>query len=199
MAKACSVGDCERQAFSKGLCRAHYDRQRKFGSPTTGGPLRSANGGTLAWTIEQSRSETDECVLWPFSRDEQGRGKIRIEGRTTIASRYMCRLAHGEPPTPQHHAAHSCGNGHSGCMNPKHLRWATPKENSADQKLHGTQQRGERYGLAKLSDANAAMILELKGSGTTQQALADRFGVHQSTISDIWRGKRRAWMKETAL
>ena len=199
MAKACSVEGCDRQAFAKGLCGAHYDRHRKHGDPTTGGPLRTANGRPLAWVIEQSVAETDDCIPWPFRRDEQGRGKLQIKGTRIIASRYMCRLVHGEPPTPKHHAAHSCGNGHVGCMNPKHLRWATPKENSADQKLHGTQQRGERYGLAKLSDANAALILSLKGSGTTQQSLADRFGVHQSTISDIWRGKRRAWMKEAAL
>lgn len=197
MAKACMVEGCGRKILARGLCSAHYDRLRKHGDPTVGGNVRPSSH--LAWVIEASRTEADECVLWPFKRDEQGRGKFYTEGRQTIASRYMCRLVHGEPPTPKHHAAHSCGNGHSGCVNPKHLRWATPKENSADQKLHGTQQRGERYGLAKLSDANAALILRLKGSGTTQQALADRFGVHQSTISDIWRGKRRAWMKETAL
>jgi hypothetical protein len=59
-------------------------------------------------------------------------------GHFERATRVMCKLAHGPAPTPKHHAAHSCGKGHEACINPKHLRWATPRENAADAKLHGT-------------------------------------------------------------
>lgn len=196
MAKECLVENCGRAVLSRGMCRAHYNRWARHGDPSIGGDLRAGNGAAYAWLVAQAYEATDDCVLWPFRRDKQGRGKIEIEGKQVIASRYMCRLVHGEPPTPKHHAAHSCGKGDWGCVNPRHLRWATPKENSADQKTHGTRMKGERYGRAKLTDTQAAEILSMKGTGAKQQALADRFGVHQSTISDIWSGKRRGWMKE---
>lgn len=50
----------------------------------------------------------------------------------------MCQKAHGDPPSPKHDAAHSCGRGHEGCVNPNHLSWKTKKQNQADRITHGT-------------------------------------------------------------
>lgn len=33
----------------------------------------------------------------------------------------MCELVYGKPPMPKHQAAHNCGKGNLGCINPKHL------------------------------------------------------------------------------
>ena len=79
----------------------------------------------------------DGCLLWPFQISTTGYGRLEVNGKKKIASRYVCELAHGEPPTRQHEAAHSCGN--SKCVNPKHLRWATHTENEADKLVHGTK------------------------------------------------------------
>jgi hypothetical protein len=62
--------------------------------------------------------ENLECLIWPFSRRD-GRGYINEEP----VSRFVCKLAHGSPPTEKHDAAHNCGN--ERCVNPHHLRWAT--------------------------------------------------------------------------
>jgi hypothetical protein len=59
-------------------------------------------------------------------------------GDTLYAHRLMCQLAHGDPPTPDHIAAHSCGRGHEGCVNPNHLSWKTYSENELDKRVHGT-------------------------------------------------------------
>jgi hypothetical protein len=88
----------------------------------------------------------EDCLTWPFSRFGYG----TIYGHKH-AHRVMCELAYGPAPSPRHQVAHSCGKGHEGCVNPRHLRWATPKENSADMVLHGTALRGERAINVKLT------------------------------------------------
>lgn len=88
-----------------------------------------------------SFSEREECLSWPFARNANGYGKIRLGSRMLTVSRLVCERAYGDPPTPDHEAAHSCGKGHEGCVNPFHLRWATAKENAADRIVHAAAKR----------------------------------------------------------
>lgn len=67
---------------------------------------------------------------------QKGYGLIRIDGVMCRVHRLVCIRRHGPPPTDDLEAAHSCGN--AGCVNPRHIRWATRFENAADKKLHGT-------------------------------------------------------------
>ena len=58
------------------------------------------------------------------------------------ANRLIAETFIGPAPTARHHCAHGDGdrlNNHIG-----NLRWATAKENNADQNLHGTRRRGNR-------------------------------------------------------
>lgn len=66
------------------------------------------------------------------------------------------------------------------------LRWDTRRNNFADKRQHGTQTRGGRHPQALLTEEQAAEILASSESGS---ALARRFGVTQSTVSAIRRGK----------
>ena len=70
------------------------------------------------------------------------------------------------------------------------LKWGTCKENRADRLLHGTDDRGEKSVLAKLTNQDAIEIYKLKGI-ETQKSLADRFGVSRGTIYGIW--KKKTW------
>jgi hypothetical protein len=116
-----------------------------------------------------------------------------VNGKRTVASRYVCELAHGAPPTPKHEAAHSCGNGKDGCVNQNHLSWKTRTENQADRLEHGTHNRGARQGRSKLNEDDVREIIALKGK-EKQRDLAKRFGVTRMTVSSIHTGKNWAWV-----
>lgn len=73
------------------------------------------------------------------------------------------------------------------------LRWDSPQGNAADKPQHGTHQRGERAGTAKLTAIQVAEINKMKSSGIAGQAVAEFYGVHKNTIYNIWNGK--TWAK----
>jgi hypothetical protein len=133
----------------------------------------------------------DDCLTWPYGTDSKGYGRISLDGKERIVSRLVCKAAHGEPPTPKHEAAHSCGKGHLACINPHHLSWKTPAQNRADCIVHGTHIRGSDHKVAKLDAERVRTIrLELL-RGVRQKDLAKRFGVSRGTVSDI--ASRRLW------
>lgn len=137
----------------------------------------------------------NECLTWPFGKVSKGYGLVSIDGKKVVASRYVCELAHGAPPTPKHDAAHSCGKGDEGCITQSHLSWKTRAENMADKLIHGSHNRGERHNMVKLTEAEAREILSLKGI-ETQRATAARLGITRSNVSAIHRGKSWAWLSE---
>jgi len=151
----CLIEDCDGNSHYKahglrGWCRAHYKRWRKYGNPTAGFPKRGEVMDYLLTALESK--ETVECISWPYATNgKEGRAVVKFEGRMRIASRLMCIFKHGQPPTEKHEAAHTCNNGHLGCINPNHLVWKTPKENSADKIIARTLIDVERHDQAKLN------------------------------------------------
>lgn len=130
----------------------------------------------------------DFCLIWPFCRDKHGRGILGWNGRNYWAHRLVCELAHGKPPTDEHTAAHTCGKGHDGCVNPHHLAWKTQAENLADCRQHGTLIRHRGGNVRRLLPEQAKAIRDARGF-QTQGQLAVKFGVSEGTISDIWHGR----------
>jgi hypothetical protein len=128
------------------------------------------------------------CLIWPFARDKHGRGMLGANGEHYWAHRLMCEMAHGEPPTPKHTAAHTCGKGHDGCVNPRHLEWKTQAENLADCREHGTLIRHRGGNVRRLLPEQVEAIRGARGF-QTQGQLAAKFGVSEGTISDIWHGR----------
>ena len=87
-------------------------------------------------------AEQDECIIWLFRCNNRGYAEIRIqEYETTLAHRIMCIIVNGPPPTSKHHAAHNCGDGTNGCVNPKHVGWKTSVDNAQDKFQHGNESR----------------------------------------------------------
>ncbi|TCU34166.1 hypothetical protein [Rhizobium azibense] len=193
--KACSIDGCNRNAHRdkqgrNGMCKAHYRRLRIYGDPLVG---RTMDGEPMEWLLRHRDFQGDECLPWPYNKNEHGQGQLRQGDGNIPASRMMCILAHGDPPSHVFEAAHSCGNGHLACCNQNHLRWATKKENAADRTLHGTQGRGSKNGHSILTDDDVHEIRRLRGFATFKQ-LAERFHVHPSCINDIMNGRTWAWL-----
>lgn len=132
------------------------------------------------------------CIIWPFARNSAGYavfGSRRGSVRSSLVSRVMCAIANGNPMDPSLEAAHLCGNGSRGCINPAHLAWKTSKENSEDTIRHGKSNKGDVNGQAKLCASDVIRIRDLSKKHT-QKEIARLFNINKSTVSLIVNRKR---------
>lgn len=148
-------------------------------------------GKCYQWLIDHQGYEGDYCLIWPFYRNPNGYGQLGYLGESYWAHRFMCELVKGPPPTPDHEAAHSCGNGAGGCAHPKHLSWKTKSENLLDCSEHGTQARSANGNKGRLTSDQVEGIRALKGK-KTQAEIAFTFGVSEPTVRDIFLGRSHA-------
>lgn len=150
---------------------------------------RCPRGGGAGYFLKALSVETEECIIWPYGGINTGYGQVSWEGKQELCHRLACRLFHGDPPGDKREAAHSCGVRR--CFNPRHLRWATTKENCFDKQAHGTQLKGERIHQSVLTADQVRTIRSRCAKGETQSLLALEYGVRQQTISKI--ATRRHW------
>jgi len=188
---SCKVEGCLSHSRARGFCEAHYSRWYRHGDPRGGRPTKK--GEPMQWMKEHISHTGNECLTWPFATLSNGYGEISRNGSTMGTHRLMCELAHGLAPTEDHQAAHSCGNGHLGCVNPRHLRWATSAENLSDRASHGTLNRGVRNGKAILSEDQVREIKKLKGT-LSERKIAALFNVSRATVNFILSGRNWAWL-----
>jgi len=190
--RLCSIPVCGKKHKSKGFCGKHYRRLLTHGDPLT--TVGAAHGEPEQFYQDVVLAhEGGDCLAWPYSRDPKGYGRIRRDGNHSLAHRLVCEDVNGPPPTPKHQAAHSCGNGHLGCVTKGHLSWKTRLQNKADELTHGTRNRGERHGFAKLTEAQAREIRIFKGQISNKQ-IAAKYGVSTDTVSSIHVGKTWGWL-----
>ena len=145
-------------------------------------PYNKGKGRGYAWLKERAGHQSDDCLLWPFSKNTQGYGQLGYRGQYLRAHRLMCEFINGPPPAPDYHAAHTCGNGHMGCVNPRHLQWKTALENRLDANAHGT---GNASAARRLT---IEQVAEIKASNDSLRKLAAKYGVSFATIGKIKRG-----------
>lgn len=191
MAKStiCTIEGCGKLEHSRGLCHMHYRRWRLNGDPLVVHLPRSAG---REWLEAHRDHDGPDCLSWPFWKNIHGYGMVHRYANkvATTAARLMCEMVNGPPPSNEHQAAHSCGQGHKGCVNPKHLRWATIAENERDKLVHGTLANGEKHYLAKLTNEKVAYIRERAGF-VTHAALASELGVSQAAVWKVIH--RQSW------
>lgn len=188
----CEAAGCDLPIFRRTLCAKHYSRLLRYGDVEV--TKRVANGDPLGWLLDYCGHNGNDCLTFPYPRNPSGYGRVTYNGERMGAHRAMCFLVRGNPPSQKHEAAHSCGNGHLGCVNPNHLRWATRSENLADRVEHYGGNRGARHGNSKLSTEVVRDILSRIRCGELQSEIASQFGVNQTTVSKIKRGVLWGWL-----
>jgi hypothetical protein len=150
-------------------------------------PTMRSPGVGAAWLRERfDADDTDDCIFL----DIPGGIWIGRGGRVERMYVVVCVWEHGPRPEGMQ-AAHSCGNG-PGCVNRRHLRWATASENEQDKIIHGTSNRGERHGNAKLTEADVRAIRT--DDRRPYHLIALDYGVNDWTIARIIRRESWAWL-----
>jgi len=196
--RKCCVAGCDGDHHALGYCRFHYRRAKRFGDPLSGPVPTGDNFGSRERFYRERvlTYDGDSCLIWPFSRGQKNGRAIwdKGDGSTSIVPRMVCEDVHGAPPSPDLEAAHSCGNGHLGCVTKSHLRWDTASGNQKDRVLHGTSNRGERNAHAKLSEEDVRKIRVLSGS-MSQRGIARLFGVSNAAVADILHLRKWAWLE----
>lgn len=84
------------------------------------------------------------------------------------------------PPPKDHECCHNDGNAMNNHLS--NLRWGTPTENQADRVKHGTSNRGEQCGTAKLT---SEQVRAIRADTRTQEAIAATYGIRASQVSRI--------------
>lgn len=183
----CSINGCDRAHHGRGWCKMHGERWRNHGDPLA--TKYTSSKEALTWLRSAVLNETDECIPWPFARGgADGRGRVKWEGRTRTSYHVALILVGREPPVPPLETRHLCGNGHLGCVNPRHLLNGTHAENGADMARHGTSPRGGRNHSTKLTEAD---VLAIRKSPEPYSLIAERYGIWKGTAYEI--KTRRSW------
>lgn len=184
----CRIDGCNApvKVKSRGLCNRHYRRFQRHGDPLAGG-LPKGEPFRYFSEVVLSHHE-DACLFWPYGKSGGGYALMwSPHNEDRYVHRAACRAEHGPPPTPRHEAAHSCGKGHLGCVARKHLSWKTSSDNQIDKRAHGTDNRGHRHPLAKLTEEQVRQIRAL-GPNISCLAIARQLGVTDSAIYAIREG-----------
>ena len=191
--KICKVDGCGKPIRAREWCTAHYSRWHRTGEISLT-QKQSEKGEVQRWVDEHLHFEGEGCLWWPFARNNHGYAVMGAAGKTHRAHRIICRMVNGDPPTKgKWDAAHECGNGHLACVHPRHLFWKTRQQNLMDRIKHGTDNRGEKHPLAKLTEENVREIRASAGH-IRHGDMAAKYEVTQATIRDIRRRKTWGWL-----
>lgn len=93
----------------------------------------------------------------------------------------------GDPPDGKRITRHLDGNPSNNRLD--NICWGNQTENYADARRHGTNPKGTRHGMNKLTDEQVLEIVAMRKEGVSIKEIGRRFGVTSSLPSAIARGK----------
>jgi HNH endonuclease len=169
-------------------------------------------GKTRAQALWDRVDKSGDCWEWQGTPDKDGYGVFTYRGRPYRAHRAAWIVTFGEIPRGLQ-VCHSCDN--PACVRPEHLMLGTHRSNVVDRVRKGRSAtgdrsgsrihrdrvregirkwcaehperhaRGERAGMAKLTQADVISIREMYRSGARQVDIAARFQITQAHVSEI--------------
>lgn len=152
------------------------------------------NLGTVEFMLAATKTQTDACILWPFSINHGGYARIRIDGIEHRVHRLVCEKIHGPCPQDCRDAAHRCGN--RKCINWKHLYWASRSKNAMDEIEHGTDNRGEKHAKAVLTQERVRFLRAAYRTGQNISEIARQWGVNIHTATNAARSRTWKWLPD---
>lgn len=136
------------------------------------------------------RDPVTGCWQWQMSTNHNGYGRFKVGAGVERAHRVSYHIHKGPIPEGMI-VCHACDN--PGCVNPDHLWLGSNADNSADMLRKGRHrtapQAGEMNNRATLTEAQAREVISLIAAGLSNKAIATRYGVTHSSVSNIRRGK----------
>jgi hypothetical protein len=185
--KICKIDGCDGAHYALGLCRKHWNRNRKHGSPDDRLHVR-APVEVRFWRFVDKGSRAP-CWEWTGARQTTGYGVTSLTGGRASgrigAHRLSYQMHCGEIPEGMV-IMHSCDN--PWCVNPDHLSVGTHAENTADMHTKGRANRpiGSQSSVAKLTEE---AVREIRASSLSQRKLAEKYGVGATTIRNALHGR----------
>lgn len=135
----CSIKGCSKPIVAREWCSAHYTRWKRHGSPLLGGMPRVI--GSLSDKFWFRVDKTITCWNWIGSLSDTGYGHFVENKVDRLVHRLSWELHNGRIPKGMH-VDHTCHN--KACVNPAHLRLATPKQNTEN---HSGPSRANKTGV----------------------------------------------------
>jgi hypothetical protein len=144
------------------------------------------------WRRVDRSTGFSSCWIWKSSQYRNGYGYFSVNGRKRLAHRIAFELGNGRKLEKSEICRHQCNV--PLCCNPSHLLSGTQYDNIHDCLDSGRfsfapRNIAEMNGRAKLDFCDVKKIRALCASGESQKAVAFRFGVSPSSVSDIVHGK----------
>lgn len=154
-------------------------RHRRNGNPTVG-VFEALTPDERFDAMLGGPNRITGCIPWMGARRNEGHGMFRaVAGESMIgAHRYALERALGRPLLPGMQALHHCDN--PPCCNPGHLYEGTNGDNMRDRRERSWYNR-------VISPVEAERIREAVARDVPRATIADRLGVHVTTISAVVR------------
>lgn len=139
------------------------------------------------WDHVNKRGE-DECWEWIAGCSDTGYGHFYDSSvKKTVGTHRYSYVLHKGPIPKRLLVRHTCHN--RKCVNPKHLRVGTHKDNSEDAVKAGRMRHGENHYASKLSENDVREIKRMFAAGARTGDIAKHFSVTKAAISDIRSGR----------
>ena len=157
-------------------------------------------GGVVSRTERWLRTaikdaDPNRCIEWPFAKSKTGHGKISKNGKVIGPHRLALCIHEGRDAPPEGmwcaHAPIICHN--PSCVNPYHLRWATPKENHNDMVIDGTDKIA---GLNGRTILDPQKVREIRKSTEASTVLGEKHGVSRRAIEAVQKRETWAWVED---
>jgi hypothetical protein len=143
-------------------------------------------GSNLEQLLSQTKADGN-CLIWQRGKTPNGYAKVSYQGKSIGAHRLVLFYTTGAWGQT---AMHKCDR--KECINPAHLSWGTPAENSDDMVIKGRSAKGTLIQQSKLNEIAVKEIRSRYKRGESMRSLGHSFGVSKTAIAfivnyDHWR------------